>query len=124
MAKLMLISLDLLLALPVAAVSSLLLFSIIESSGAYIYGTANYQTKLLHLYSSSQAVASMLCNANLSYGNASRAVSSYYNSGVISRLAFANSFSYCTDRLTLCRFVVISGKNYILVTYYENANIS
>ncbi|MGC8547584.1 MAG: hypothetical protein ACP5MC_01095 [Candidatus Micrarchaeia archaeon] len=117
----MLISLDLLIALPIIAAAFLLLFYIGHESLAYDAETAFYLGRSLLLFDDSQALSASL--QNFTCTNASRIVNAYANRGVRARLLNLNQ-TYACNSSDFCRVSVFGGAAKLLVVYYENTDKS
>lgn len=116
------ISLDLMIALPLAAVAFAVLFAGISSNVPYLSKLIAYKAQLLGLYARSQEVASALASIPLNYEQASALITSQSSGNVSSSIVPLQSISNCSPGISLCRVVVVSGNAYLLVMRYENAS--
>ncbi len=112
MTKCMLISLDMLLALPIAAAAiSLLMYSV--NINAYIAGSAGHMATELRLYDASQSLILAL-NGSMGYTAYVGALHGLSKSiGINASMAVLEGFS-CRERCA-CRIVVVNGSAYALL---------
>ncbi len=122
MKKLVIISLDLLAALPILTIAFALFFSSVGGTQPYLLSLGVSQAAGLREATASQLISSQIdggpANYSTAEGIASR-VSSSYN--VSSRLVGLDEAQACEIGRTLCRLVTISGNAYLLVVSYEGA---
>jgi hypothetical protein len=119
--KLMIVSLDLMLALPIVTAGFAFLFSSIASSQPYLADLAVSQNITLSMLSVSQRISAAIGLEGLNYSEAE---------GLASSLAYAGGVSYriqkdpvgCGMPSTLCRVITISGSAYVLVLSHASAN--
>ncbi len=121
MAKLFLISLDLLVALPILGVASLLLFSSIYSSQTYALGIARGQYSQLGAFEVSQEAAPALDSNATNYTSAES-----ITYGIESRTGFTLELlrpkvNLCSGIWQACRIVTVSGVPYLLVVSNEGS---
>ncbi len=122
MKKLVIISLDLLVALPILTLVLALLFSSVKGTQAYLPELGLTQEAWLRA-----AVASQLCasRVDLQAGNMTSANS--IAAGIASSLNVSVSMvpyqdtRPCGSARALCRLVTVSGHAYLLVVSYEGA---
>ncbi len=120
--KLVIISLDLMLALPILALGLAVLFSSIVNSQTYLLAFAGLQNKTLDLFTTSQQIAHAL-DANQVNGTTAAELASdiALGNGVAAGVLDVGSAADCVNALTLCRIVTVSGAARLLVVSYENA---
>lgn len=115
------VSLDLMLALPIASVAFLLLFSSIKSSQSYLASSANSEGRSLEALVVSQQIANKLDSSALNYSGAvgiAANISAAHGFGV--RILSLGSGYSCGSLLTICRLVTLSGSVYVLLVYNES----
>ncbi len=118
--KLVLVSLDLMLALPILTAGFAFLFSSIGGSQSYLLTLANSQDRYLNLFSSSQKIATVLDSQRMNYSSAaSFASETAIGEGMSATLG--PSPDSCYAPFTLCRLVTVSGDSYFLVLSYESS---
>ena len=119
--KLVIISLDLIVALPVLSVAALLLFSSIRGTQGYLLSLGNSESARLNALVVSQQIAEKIDASAANYSTAVRIAGSTSAAYNISRSLLAYSGpSPCGGARTVCRLVTISGNAYLLVLNYES----
>jgi hypothetical protein len=112
--RLQIISLDLMVALPIASAAILLLFSGFYSSQSYLTNSAGGSEKLLLLYYDSQLIINLIGTTNPNYTGAMNILenaSIVY--GINATLSELNQTPVCIG-MKVCRIVTVSSKSYIL----------
>ncbi len=120
--KLVIISLDMLVALPILSVAMLLLFSSIRGTQGYLLALGGSQGARLNALVASQRIAQAI-DASYNYSvamSSSESISSSY--GLVSRIVGQYDAQACGSQYALCRLVTVSGSTYLLVVNYENAS--
>ena len=118
--KLVLVSLDLMIALPILTAGFAFLFSSIGGSQSYLFALANSQDRYVNLLSSSQKIVLTLDSQLMNYSSAARfAYETAIGEGISASLD-SNPDS-CYEPFTLCRLVTVSGNSYFLVLSYESS---
>lgn len=118
--KLVLVSLDLMLALPILTAGFAFLFSSIGGSQSYLLTLAKSQDRYLGLLSSSQRIASVLDSQQMNYSSAERFASeAAAEEGISARMS--SDANACGAPLTVCRLVTVSGNSYFMVLSYESS---
>ncbi len=118
--KLVLVSLDLMLALPILTAGFAFLFSSIGGSQSYLFALANSQDRYVNLLSSSQKMAIALDSRPMNYSSAASFASETAIGEGLSASLDVNPDS-CYAPFTLCRLVTVSGDSYFLVLSYESS---
>ncbi len=112
----MIISLDLMIALPILALTLLLLFSGIYSAESGLGSLAVHQKSILQRYSGSQLIATEIAR---SHANLSSALSlaGYISRGldVNASITQSTNVTLCNTGYTICRMLVIQNRSYFLV---------
>lgn len=121
--KLMILSLDLMLALPIASVAFLLLFSSIRGSQDYQLASAAFTNRDLNAFTVSQQIATTLDASALNHSMALLIASNISKEhGLTSSMTIPEDAMTCTPLLAVCRLVTISGSSYVLVVSHESAS--
>lgn len=114
--KLLLISLDLIVALPIASAAILLLFGSLSNAGSYMAASARSQAMSLSIYYKSELLVTLLSNADLNYTSAiqvaGRFSEVYGVNSTLVPLAIAENQS-CSGSAA-CRVVTISSISYLV----------
>lgn len=118
--KMVIVSLDLMLALPVLTAGVVFLFSSISGSQSYLLAQAKSQGRYISLLSSSQRIAGALDSQEMNYSSAVALASGMAAEGGLSASIVASADS-CGVPNAMCRLVTISGSSYFLVLSNESA---
>lgn len=122
MKKLLLISLDLMLALPILGLGFAALFSSIIGSQSYLLALARLENRTLSLSVASQQVAEALDADAVNYSAAYQAASVVAKENGVAAIIANRSFAQgCASALEVCRLVTVSGSVRLLVVSYENS---
>ncbi len=122
MKKLVAVSLDLVIALPMASIAFMLLFSSISGSQTYLARLAYFQGRDLAKLSVSQQIADAIDGNLLNFMTANNIASNLSRkSGVSALISPPEAGSYCPAQ-DLCRLITINGSVYSLRLSYENAS--
>ncbi len=123
MKKLVLISLDLVVALPIVATSFALLFSSIGGSQGYLLGLASFQNRYLYAVTVSHTAASSLDSGTMNYSVAIQLVQNISKeSGLGLSVTNYSSPGPCYESKVLCRLVTLTDSAYLLVVNYANTS--
>lgn len=117
LARLFLVSLDLLVALPILGIVSLLLFSSIYTSQRSLQGLAEWQYWQLKAFGASQQAAVLLDSSQVNYTAAETAVSGIADNASVSFGLLPANEGACPAVSAVCRLVTLSGVPYLLVVY-------
>ena len=113
--RLQLISLDLMVALPVASAAVVLLFGGFYSAQSYLASSSRSQAELLSLYYRSQVAVSVLDTSQPDYGQAVAILANLSEEyGMNATLAPLGQTEECSLG-EVCRVATFSSKSYILV---------
>lgn len=120
--KCAMISLDLLVAIPIALAASYLLFTNFSQSSNYQVNSFSFYADRLNKYTASQELASAIDTSNINYSSAIKLVDSQsilfgFNISIIG----LNANTICTEA-SVCRIIEIGGHSYILVVKNENSS--
>ena len=123
MKKLVMVSLDLMAALPIASLAFILLFSSMRNSQAYLLNSADFQGRYLDEMTVSQQIAGLLDLGNLNYTSSLQSAEKMSaENGFVLSISPLDSPDPCAQPSAVCRIVTISGSAYLLVLSYENAS--
>jgi len=119
------ISLDLIVALPIASTGILLLLASVGTSQAYLSGVAEYQNRSMSLFAASQEIVAAIDSpsTNLSVA-ASIANGIAGEHGFRSTVGASANLSECGSPLVICRFATFSGATHLLVVSNESPSQS
>ncbi len=121
--KAVMISLDILIAMPIALATVYLLIYSAKSTIGYQLSSSSFYSAKLYQYSISQYLTGSIENGNLDYANAIQLLNSEARQFKIS-MSIKNtseSVKYC-DYYSTCRIVEIGGDSYLLVIGNETTN--
>lgn len=119
--RLVMISLDMVVALPILSVAVLLLLSSIRGTQGYLLELGVSEASRLRMLSASQQIAGAV-DASANYSSALLAagtVSARY--GLSAQLSDPGEAPECSAAGTACRLVTVSGMAYLMVVRNESA---
>ena len=123
MSKLVIISLDLMLALPIVSIAFILVFSSIRGSQGSMLDSASFEERELRAFTASQSIAGKLDASALNLSGAAELVKNASNQYEVSvTLAGLGGSAECSAGHSVCRLVTLSNSVYILVVRYENTS--
>lgn len=112
----MIISLDLMVALPIVAVSVVLLFGCLYATQYGISQSATYQKNALQRLEASQLIASGIEQAHDNYSSSLLLARSLAQGlGVNESINGSVDQQACDASLTVCRLITVNGSSYFLV---------
>jgi len=121
--RLMIISLDLLLALPVLTLGITLLFSSINDSQMQLLALAESHNRTLNLLTASQQIVDKIDSGIYNRSAAAAAAAEFAGlSGLRSEITLLNHSDACAEPFSQCRILVLEGSAYLLVLSHENSS--
>ena len=121
--KLVIISLDLLLALPVLTLGVTLLFSSVNDSQLRLLSLAEAHNRTLDLLTASQQIAVKVDSGAYNFSSAYAAAAELASSsGLKAEITQLNHTAACAEPFSQCRIVTIGGMAYLLVLSHENTS--
>ena len=115
------ISLDLMIAIPLAFAAITALALGMEHSYAAISGSSGYDLGFLHSYSASQGITSAIYSLHANYSTASE-IAGASTRGFGSAYITGESGTGACGIRSLCWFVTIRTATYLMVVNYENTS--
>ncbi len=119
-----LVSLDMIIALPIASATILLLISSYHSNVSQLSGLAANETAQLNLYDKSQILVGTLNKLHLNYSESTLLINNYSTFNLLNSTIenFDTVNSTTCIGIVVCRIVQINGNSYLLVIKNESPN--
>jgi hypothetical protein len=115
------ISLDLILALPIALLSMYLFFIAFRQTSVYMVNMSVSKTSYLKLFGISQDISYMIENEHMNYNK-----TLYVGEGIAktdeAQLSLMRHYDIICRINEICRIVEINGISYVMVVEYENTS--
>ncbi len=116
------ISMDLLLAMPIALAASYLLFANFSYTSNYQITSSSFYSNKLNQYAVSQELASAIDAGGINYSSAIRLVHSQYALFNFNISIIDLSENAACGETSVCRIIEIERNSYLLVVRNENPN--
>ena len=115
-------SLDLIVALPILAVSFYMIASVFSSSASYLYNSSSVSSSFLNAFARMRLISHFIQFGDLNYSEAAYFASQNSNGSVFIRNFSITGNDTGCPASSVCSITLIKNSAYLMVSRYENTN--